>query len=151
MVRRRGAFSVPKSALVATGAKRSPTTILVDGQNATFRVLHERLEATLHDIFRTAREKLLALLDHREVLIVFLRDPHVPLDNNASARILRGSDIARYNCFGSDGTEGARVAGMLFDVFATVRLVGLNPYTWPMFVRPEAISTEFRPFGRISR
>ena len=73
---------------------------------------------------------LLSLPDHREGLSVFLRDPRVPLDNNASERILRGPVIARLTSFGSGGPDGARVAGLLFGLFATVRLAGLNPYTW---------------------
>ena len=73
---------------------------------------------------------LLSLQRHREGLSVFLRDPRVPLDNNASERVLRGPVIARYTCFGSGGPDGARVAGLMFGVFATLRLAGLNPYTW---------------------
>ena len=72
---------------------------------------------------------LLSLQRHREGLSVFLRDPRVPLDNNASERVLRGPVIARHTCFGSGGPDGARVAGLMFGVFATLRLAGLNPYT----------------------
>ncbi len=81
-----------------------------------------RLEA------RTA--PLLSLLEHREGLGVFLRDARVPLDNNACERVLRGPVIARYTSFGSGGPQGASMTGLLFGVFATVRLNGLNPYSW---------------------
>ena len=73
---------------------------------------------------------LLSLLAHREGLGVFLRDPRVPLDNNACERVLRGPVIARYTSFGSGGPQGASMTGLLFGVLATVRLNGLNPYTW---------------------
>ena len=75
---------------------------------------------------------LLSLREHREGLSVFLHDPRVPLDNNASERVLRGPVIARHTCFGAGGPDGARVAGLMFDVFATLRLAGLNPYTWAL-------------------
>ena len=71
-----------------------------------------------------------ALLSHRESLSRFVADPRIPLDNNLSERVLRGPVIARYTSFGSGGPDGARAAGRLFGVLATVRLAGLNPYTW---------------------
>ena len=70
------------------------------------------------------------LLRHREALSRFVADPRIPMDNNFSERILRGPAIARYTCFGSGGPDGARAAGLLFGVLATVRLAGLNPYAW---------------------
>ena len=71
-----------------------------------------------------------ALLSHRESLSRFVGDPRIPLDNNLSERVLRGPVIARYTSFGSGGPDGARAAGLLFGVLATVRLAGLNPYAW---------------------
>ena len=71
-----------------------------------------------------------ALLSHRESLSRCVADPRIPLDNNLSERVLRGPVIARYTSFGSGGPDGARAAGLLFGVLATVRLAGLNPYTW---------------------
>ena len=73
---------------------------------------------------------LASLQSHRETLSRFVADPRIPLDNNASERVLRGPVIARYTSFGSGGPDGARAAGLLFGVLATVRLAGLNPYTW---------------------
>ncbi len=71
-----------------------------------------------------------ALLSHRASLSRFVADPRIPLDNNLSERVLRGPVIARYTSFGSGGPDGARAAGLLFGVLATVRLAGLNPYAW---------------------
>ena len=73
---------------------------------------------------------LASLLRHRETLSRFLGEPRIPLDNNLSERVLRGPVIARYTSFGSGGPDGARAAGLLFGVLATVRLAGLNPYAW---------------------
>ena len=51
-------------------------------------------------------------------------------DNNASERALRGPVIARLTSFGSGGPDGARAAGLLFGVLATMRLAGLNLYAF---------------------
>ena len=53
---------------------------------------------------------------------MFLRDPRVPPHTNASERILRGAVIARPFCLGPASRDGARMAGLLFSVLATVRL-----------------------------
>ncbi len=71
-----------------------------------------------------------ALPSHRESLSRFVGDPRIPRDSNLSERVLRGPVIARYTSFGSGGPDGARAAGLLFGVLATVRLAGLNPYAW---------------------
>ena len=71
-----------------------------------------------------------ALLSHQESLSRFVADPRIPLDNNASERVRRGPVIARSTSFGSGGPDGARAAGLLFGVLATVRIAGLNPYAW---------------------
>ena len=70
---------------------------------------------------------LLSLREYSEGVSVFLRDPRILLENNASERVLRSPVIARHTCFGLDG---ARLIGLMLGVFATVRLAGLNPYTW---------------------
>ena len=72
---------------------------------------------------------LASLLKHGEGLRRFVSDPRIPLENNAAERALRGPVIARYTSFGSGGPDGARVAGLLFGVFETLRMAGLNPYT----------------------
>ena len=50
--------------------------------------------------------------------------------NNAAERALRGPAITRLTSFGSGGPDGARAAGLLFGVPATVRLTGLNLYAF---------------------
>ena len=70
-----------------------------------------------------------SLLRHREGLERFVRDPRIPMENNACERVLRGPVIARRTSFGSGGPDGARAAGLLFGVFETLRRAGLNPYT----------------------
>ena len=129
-------------------------------QNAEFGALQQRLQARVEALFERAREEgqaravdwilldragqhgaelarvdaqgraLGTLLGHRESLSRFVADPRIPLDNNLSERVLRGPVIARGTSFGSGGPDGARAAGLLFGVLATIRLAGLNPYAW---------------------
>ena len=73
---------------------------------------------------------LRALERHREGLTAFLRDPAVPLDNNAAERALRGAAIGRKLSFGSHSETGAELAGHLYSVFGTLALAGLRPYPW---------------------
>jgi len=70
------------------------------------------------------------LVNSEEGLSRFLDDPRIPPDNNASERVLRRPVISRHTSFGSGGPDGARVVGIMFGVFATVRLAGLNLYAW---------------------
>ena len=73
---------------------------------------------------------LVSLLTHERGLCTFLDDPRVPMDNNLPERTLRGPVISRYLSFGSGGPQGAKTAGLLLGVLETVRLAGLNAYTW---------------------
>ena len=71
-----------------------------------------------------------SLLKHEAGLRPFAADLRIPIDNNASERALRGPVIARLTSFGSGGPDGARAAGLLFGVLATVRMAGLNLYAF---------------------
>ena len=67
-----------------------------------------------------------SLLRHREGLERFVRDPRIPMENNACERVLRGPVIARRTSFGSGGPRGA--GGGAGGVFETLRRAG-HPYT----------------------
>ncbi len=53
-----------------------------------------------------------------------------PLKQSLSERTLRGRVISRYLSFGSGGPYGAKTVGLLLGVVQTVRMAGLNAYTW---------------------
>ena len=63
--------------------------------------------------------------------------------------MLRGPVIARHTCFGLGGPDGARVAGLTFGVFATLRLAGLNPYTWALDYLDACADNRGRPPERL--
>jgi hypothetical protein len=54
----------------------------------------------------------------------------VPIDNNASERILRGPVVGRKTWYGTHSKDGALAAAVHFSLVQSCRLVGLNPRTY---------------------
>jgi transposase len=63
-------------------------------------------------------------------LIVFVELPQVPMDNNASERVLRNPVVGRKCYYGSGALWAADFAADMFTLFSTLELNGLNPRTW---------------------
>ena len=76
------------------------------------------------------RQVLSSLQDHWEGLTRFLDDPRIPMDNNASERQVRGPALGRKNYYGSGALWSGRLAAMLFSLFATLSMAGLNARSW---------------------
>ena len=75
-----------------------------------------------------ARRKVLESLgDHWTGLTVFVEHPEVPMDNNTAERSERGPVVGRKNYYGSGAVWSGRLAAMLFSLFQTLCLWGLNP------------------------
>jgi transposase len=84
-------------------------------------------EAALHP----ARRKVLESLRHHwGGLTVFVDHPEVPMDNNTAERSERGPVVGRKNYYGSGAVWSGRLAAMLFSLFQTLALWGLNPRVW---------------------
>jgi transposase len=63
-------------------------------------------------------------------LTLFLTDPHVPIDNNASERALRLAALGRKNfLFVGTDEAGENLAG-LYSLIATCEVNGVNPVTY---------------------
>ena len=60
-------------------------------------------------------------------LIVFVDDPYVPLDNNATERALRGLVIGRKNHYGSRSKRGTEVAALFYSLLETAAMQGIDP------------------------
>ena len=60
-------------------------------------------------------------------LLVFLGNPAVPLDNNASERSMRGPVVGRKNHYGSRSKRGTEVAALLYTILESCKLAGVNP------------------------
>jgi transposase len=63
-------------------------------------------------------------------LTVFVDHPEVPMDNNAAERVERGPVVGRKNYYGSGAVWAGQFAAVLFSVFETLRLWGLNAQQW---------------------
>ena len=73
---------------------------------------------------------LRSLLNHREGLSVFIDLPQVPLDNNLAERVLRGPAIGRQLSFGSDSENGAGFTALMYSVFGTLAMNGIDVPGW---------------------
>ena len=73
-------------------------------------------------------------------LIIFLDDPMVPLDNNAIERGLRGVVVGRKNHYGSKSRRGTEVAAVLFSLFETAKLCGVEPKAYVLRALHAAIA-----------
>ncbi len=73
-------------------------------------------------------------------LTAFLTDPRVPLDNNAAERALRGVVVGRKNHYGSRSKRGTEVAAMLYTLFETAKLAGVDPHAYVLEATRRAIA-----------
>ena len=106
---------------VADGALRAAVTSFGERGQSELR------EAHLHP----ARQKVLESLgDHWTGLTVFVEHPEVPMDNNTAERSERGPVVGRKNYYGSGSVWSGELAAMLFSLFQTLCLWGLNPRLW---------------------
>jgi transposase len=76
------------------------------------------------------RKVLESLQEHWGGLTLFVDDPRIPMDNNASERRLRGPAVGRKNYYGSGSLWSGRLTAMLFSIFATLKMAKLNPRKW---------------------
>jgi transposase len=78
-----------------------------------------------------ARRKVLeSLRQYWSGLTVFVDHLEVPMDNNTAERSERGPVVGRKNYYGSGAVWSGRMAAMLFSLFQTLALWGLNPRLW---------------------
>jgi len=73
---------------------------------------------------------LVSLQEHWTGLTRFVDDPHIPMDNNASERRLRGPAVGRKNYYGSAAEWSGQLAALLFSLLATLQQWQINPRTW---------------------
>jgi transposase len=76
------------------------------------------------------RQVLESLRNHWTGLTVFVEHPEVPMDNNTAERSERGPVVGRKNYYGSGAVWSGRLAAMLFSLFRTLALWGINPRVW---------------------
>jgi len=87
-------------------------------------------ELALPDLRQPQRKVLTSLKEHWSGLTVFVVHPEVPMDNNTAERCHRGPVIGRKNFYGSGALWSGRLAAMLFSLFQTVELWGMDIGKW---------------------
>jgi transposase len=76
------------------------------------------------------RKALTSMQDHWAGLTVFVEHPEVPMDNNEAERRQRGPVVARKNFYGSGSLWSGRLAAMLFSLFQTLQIWGMDSGKW---------------------
>lgn len=76
------------------------------------------------------RKALASLLDHWSGLTLFVDDAKIPMDNNASERMVRGPSMGRKNFFGSGALWSVCLTAAMFSIVATLKQWNLNPRRW---------------------
>jgi transposase len=76
------------------------------------------------------RKVLASLCNHWSGLTVFVDHPEVPMDNNEAERRQRGPVVARKNFYGSGSLWSGRLAAMLFSLFQTLQVWGMDTGKW---------------------
>jgi transposase len=66
-------------------------------------------------------------LKYYDGLTLFLSNSWVPIDNNASERLLRSPVVGRKTWYGTHSKEGAKAAAVHFSIVETCKLNGVNP------------------------
>jgi hypothetical protein len=66
-------------------------------------------------------------LKNYNTLTYFLKDPEVPIDNNAQERNLRSHVIGRKTWYGTHSKRGALTAAIMFTIIETCKLNQVNP------------------------
>jgi transposase len=82
------------------------------------------------DLHPACRKTLESLSEHWKGLTLFVEHPDVPMDNNRTERTQRGPVVGRKNYYGSGALWSGKLAAMLFSLFATLKLHGINPRQW---------------------
>ena len=78
-----------------------------------------------------AKYKILkSLKNHWDGLSVFVEHPQVPMDNNKGENAIRNPVTGRKNFYGSGSVWSAQLAAMMFSIFKTLNLWGLNCHHW---------------------
>ena len=76
------------------------------------------------------RKAIQSLLDHWSGLALFVNDPKIPMDNNASERAVRGPSMGRKNYYGSASLWSVCLTAAMFSIVATLKQWNLNPRRW---------------------
>lgn len=117
-------------------------------QTPTFKEQHEKLVEKMaaiaeerdafieannpdSDLLSNVKYKILtSLQNHWKGLSVFVDHPEVPMDNNNGESSIRNPVTGRKNFYGSGSLWSSQLAAIMFSIFQTIVLCGLNCNHW---------------------
>jgi hypothetical protein len=67
---------------------------------------------------------------HADALMLFLEEPLLAPDNNATERSIRSVVIGKKNHYGSSSTRGTQVAAVFYSLLESAHLAGVNPHDY---------------------
>jgi transposase len=83
------------------------------------------------DLLSNVEYKILtSLKNHWDGLSVFVNCPEVPMDNNNGERPIRNPVTGRKNFYGSGSLWSSQLAAIMFSIFQTMALCGINCNHW---------------------
>lgn len=83
------------------------------------------------DLLTKVKHKILtSLKNHWKGLSVFVDHPEVPMDNNNGENSIRNPVTGRKNFYGSGSLWSSQLAAIMFSIFQTIALCGLNCNHW---------------------
>ena len=108
---------------------------LVEKMNAMVKKRDAFIEAHKPDsdsnILSDVKFKILtSLKNHWDGLSVFVEYPEVPMDNNPGEKSIRNPVTGRKNFYGSGSLWSSQLAAIMFSIFQTMVLCGLNCNHW---------------------
>lgn len=78
-----------------------------------------------------ASKKLLDSLEHHwDGLTIFVEHPEIPMDNNLAENGLRSPVVGKKGYYGSGSIWSAEFAAVMFTIFGTLKLAGINWHSW---------------------
>lgn len=77
------------------------------------------------------------ILNQEKYLRVFLEDGEVPIDNNASERVIRGFCIGKKNWQMIDTINGAHSSAIIYSIAETAKANNLKPYDYFVYLLEE--------------
>lgn len=87
----------------------------------------QRADSTL---FPASKKLLDSLKNHWDGLSIFVERSEIPMDNNLAESGLRSPVVGRKGYYGSGSIWSAEFAVVMFTIFGTLKLAGINWHSW---------------------
>ncbi len=90
--------------------------------------LREKKQIDAGDVHVQTAKALQYCLNQEKYLRVFLKDDHVPMDNNTAERAIRPFTLGRKNWVNIDSTNGTNASAIAYSIVETALANHINVY-----------------------